>query len=71
MPAPADKAPGDIVYLFQPVNVAMADGTSLSSWEIVDSMVVGMMARCERPRHPILELEHVIARHLGACSLLR
>ena len=41
MPAPSGKLPGELVYLFQPVNVTMADGQVLTSWEIVDSMVVG------------------------------
>ncbi len=41
MPAPANRSAGDRVYLFQPVDVTMADGSTLSSWEIVDAMVVG------------------------------
>ncbi|MCA9150526.1 MAG: hypothetical protein KDA92_14545, partial [Planctomycetales bacterium] len=39
--APADKQPGDIVYLFQPISVRLESGEIEQSWLVVDSMVVG------------------------------
>ena len=52
MPAPAGLGPGDVAYLFQPVDVIVGIGEDpVSSWMIVDQMVVGAdgMARTASP----------------------
>ena len=41
IPAPDGSAPGDPIYLFQPVDVPLEGGGVDSSWMLIDSMMVG------------------------------
>ncbi len=41
IPAPATSSPGEMAYLFQPVDVTLENGTISRSWIVIDSMVVG------------------------------